>query len=86
MGKIREHTNQMREKSVEPQKSGNLPFGKYLRNTWEKQLTGTVINLPGRGLMFIFPPHTARWIREDHCWRITEESSILGSSGFQNKH
>ena len=52
---------------------------------------GTVPNLPGRGPMFIWAPRTVRkMIREakkipkDHCWRITEESSILGSSSLPN--
>ena len=40
---------------------------------------------------FILPPvHRGRMVREakkspkDHCWRITEESSILGSARLQN--
>ena len=52
--------------------------------------TGTVINLPGRGPMFILHSEEEgkRGIKfpKNHCWKITEECSILGSSRLQNYH
>ena len=46
------------------------------------QATGTVTTLPGREPMFILPSRTVK--RMKHFWRITEESSILGSPSLQN--
>ena len=90
MGKIREHTNKMREKCVELHKSGNgyknaenalCPYHKKFK------ATGTVTKLPGRGPMFILPPHTLRGvIREAKKYpRITvgEFQRKLASWGHQ---
>ena len=48
--------------------------------------TRTVTNLLGRGPKFILPPRIVRRMvgeeiksLKDHCWRVTEKSSILGS-------
>ena len=92
MGKMGEHTKEMREKCVELHKSGNgcKTIATHLKmpistiRAKEFKVTPTVANLPGRGHMFILPPKHSevdkrgKKFPKDHCWKIAWKVASWG--------